>query len=250
VVGNTLEDVRRIIGILGGMGPLATVDLEYRIIKYNHKAKRDQDHVPIVVINDPRVPDRTAYIKGVGRDPRPKLIEGIRKLEKVGADIIFIPCNTAHAFYEDLVKVSSIPIYHMPYKTLLEASRNYNRVVLFATLGTYISGVYERANKLVGVDLIIPSNEVKEDLMKIIYDKVKAGKDVTEEEIEKILGKVPEADIIILGCTELSVLKDKFKKYVDVIDPLDVAAMDAIKFSYGEMPSEEILPPHIIKKDE
>ncbi len=245
--GNTLEDTRRIIGILGGMGPLATADLEYRIITYNRRAKKDQDHVPIIVINDPRVPDRTAYIKGLGRDPRPKLIEGIRKLEKVGADIVFIPCNTAHAFYEYLVRESSIPIYHMPYRTLLEASREYSRIILFATLGTYISKVYERANEFVGVNLIIPKSDVKEDLMRIIYDKVKAGKEVTEEEIEIILEKVPEVDVVILGCTELSVLKDKFKKYVDTVDPLDVAAMDAIKFSYGEISVEEILPPHARK---
>jgi len=233
---------RKIIGILGGMGPLATIELERRIVLYNTKAQKDQDHVPMIVINDPRVPDRTAYILGEGPDPRPKLIEGLRKLEACGVDMIFIPCNTAHAFYDDLRRATKLPIYHMPYRAIQEASKLGKRIFLLATLGTYLADVYGKtASRIGGVEILYPSNNVRELVMDVIYGGVKSGRDVPEENIKNIVSLLKDVEVIILGCTELSVLKEKFKKYVSVIDPLDVAAYDAIKFSRGEISEKELI---------
>ncbi|GAJ09165.1 unnamed protein product, partial [marine sediment metagenome] len=87
----------KIIGILGGMGPEATIDLFYKIIKFN-PSEKDQDHLRIIIDNNPKIPDRTAAILGKGEDPLPALQETARNLEKAGANFIIIPCNTAHYF--------------------------------------------------------------------------------------------------------------------------------------------------------
>ncbi|MCD6502786.1 MAG: aspartate/glutamate racemase family protein [Euryarchaeota archaeon] len=226
------------------MGPLATVELERRIVLYNKRAKRDQDHVPMIVVNDPRVPDRTSYIKGTGPDPRPKIIEGLKKLETAGAEIVFIPCNTAHAFYEDLVKNTRLPVYHMPYRALEEAIKIGKRIGLLATLGTYMADVYRKISKKISenLEVVYPDRDTMNSVMEVIYKGVKGAKGVHNDDIKKIVKRLNNVDVIILGCTELSLLKDMFRLYTEVVDPLDVAAHDAIRFSYREVSEKDIIP--------
>ncbi|GAH53208.1 unnamed protein product, partial [marine sediment metagenome] len=102
----------KIIGILGGMGPEATVDLFHKIIKFT-PAKKDQDHFRIIIDNNPKIPDRTAAILGKGEDPLPALQETARNLEKAGVDFIIIPCNTAHYFLPQIQKSVNIPVLNM-----------------------------------------------------------------------------------------------------------------------------------------
>ena len=106
----------KIIGILGGMGPEATIDLFTKIVK-STKAKKDQDHLRILIDNNPKIPDRTLAIQKKGPSPLPRLIQSAKTLEKAGADFIIIPCVTAHYYVDRLQKRVNIPILHIAEET-------------------------------------------------------------------------------------------------------------------------------------
>ena len=100
------------IGVIGGMGPAATLDFFGKILEATH-AERDQDHLRVLIDNNPRVPDRNAAIAGRGPSPGPQLAESARGLERAGADFLVIACNTAHAFQPDIEAAISIPLLSM-----------------------------------------------------------------------------------------------------------------------------------------
>ena len=133
----------RIIGILGGMGPLATADLYTKIIRAT-PATRDQEHLHVIIDADPTVPDRSAFLRGLGPDPMPKLTAGAERLERIGAAFIAIPCNTAHAFLPALRGRVGIPILDMVAETAVRVRRDHpsaRRVGILATQGTIESGL-------------------------------------------------------------------------------------------------------------
>ncbi|AGT34197.1 hypothetical protein OCC_13515 [Thermococcus litoralis DSM 5473] len=154
--------MEKVIGILGGMGPLATVDLFKRIV-LKTPAKKDQDHPRIIIYNNPKIPDRTAYILGKGENPLPELIDSAKKLEKWGADFIIMPCNTAHYFADEIQKAIKIPLINM-----IEETASYvealgvKRVGILATTGTIVSGIYQKALKKRGIEALIPSEKDQE----------------------------------------------------------------------------------------
>jgi len=134
----------KIIGILGGMGPEATIDLFYKIIKFT-PAEKDQEHLRIIIDNNPKIPDRTNAILGTGKDPLPELITTAKNLEKAGADFIIMPCNTAHYFISKIQKNISIPILNMIQETANDVKRvfpDFKKVCLFASKGTYKTKLY------------------------------------------------------------------------------------------------------------
>ncbi len=232
----------RMIGILGGMGPLATVEFLRRVIEKT-PAKRDQEHVPMIVLNVPQIPDRTDFLLGRGEDPRPMLIDLAKKLERMGAEAIFIPCNTAHAFYREISSKVSVPVFHMPARTVYEAKRRgIRRMLLLATLGTYISEVYSSFGKRYGVEILTPEEELKEKVHSLVYKGVKAGSFDPEDVLEEIFEKYGKVTIL-LGCTELSVLKRDFERKFTVVDPLDISAEYLIKFSFSKISASDLLPP-------
>jgi len=226
----------KVIGILGGMGPLATVELFKRIV-LKTPARRDQDHLRIIIYNNPKIPDRTAYILGKGENPLPELIKSAKKLESCGADFIIMPCNTAHYFLEEIQKAIRIPIISM-----IEATAEYieklglRKVGLLATTGTIVAGIYQRSLRRRGIEVITPSERDQEKVMKGIYEGVKAGNlKLGRElllEIAKKLEKVSEG--IIAGCTEVSVALKQEDLNVPLIDPLDIIAEKAVRLALGE----------------
>ncbi|HET6780529.1 MAG TPA: amino acid racemase, partial [bacterium] len=102
----------KVIGVLGGLGPWATLDLFEKILTLTPAAK-DQDHLRLIIDNNPKIPDRSPAILGTGEDPTPALVETARNLERAGADFIVIPCNTAHFFYDAVRRAVSIPVLHI-----------------------------------------------------------------------------------------------------------------------------------------
>ncbi|CAB50281.1 cysteate racemase [Pyrococcus abyssi] len=222
----------KVIGILGGMGPLATVEMFKRIVEKT-PAKKDQDHPKIIIFNNPQIPDRTAFILGKGEDPRPELIKTAKKLEECGADFIIMPCNTAHAFIEDIRKAIRIPIISMIEETAKKVKElGFKKVGLLATTGTIASGVYEKEFSKYGIEVLIPREDEQEEVMKGIYDGVKAGNlELGKELLIKIARKLEErgAECIIAGCTEVSVVLSEKDLKVPLIDPMDVIAEAAVK---------------------
>ena len=135
---------RKTIGILGGMGPLATCDLYTKIIM-NTPASCDQEHIHVIIDSNTRIPDRTAALLEGGEDPRPEMIRSAVMLEEDGAEAILMPCNTAHGFYDDIQAAVGIPVLHMIRLTGEELKkRGITCAGLMATTGTIRTGIYQR----------------------------------------------------------------------------------------------------------
>jgi len=224
----------KIIGILGGMGPEATIDLFYKIIK-STPAEKDQDHLRINIDNNPKIPDRTAAILGKGKDPLPALQETARNLEKAGADFIIIPCNTAHYFLSLIQESVKIPILNMIEETAKETQKknpSIKKVGLLASIGTYKTEIYHQHFKKYNIKVISPEEKDKEEVMKVIY-AVKAGN--LSEGIKKNILKIAQklidkgVEAIITGCTEIPLILKEGDISVPIIDPTQVLAKIAIR---------------------
>ncbi|HDL85860.1 MAG TPA: amino acid racemase, partial [Candidatus Acetothermia bacterium] len=151
----------RTIGILGGMGPEATVELFRRIIALT-PAKRDQDHLHVLIDSNPKIPDRTAAIRGQGESPLPLLIAAAKNLERAGADFIIIPCNTAHHWLHELREIISIPIIDMIGQTAERVASQQSSaqwIGLLSTEGTLRSGLYQNAFASRGIALLVPNDQ-------------------------------------------------------------------------------------------
>lgn len=226
----------KVIGILGGLGPEATAELFFRIIKIT-PAKRDQDHIPIIIFNNPKVPDRTAAILYGGENPLIELIKTAQKLEKAGVDFIIMPCNTAHYYYDELkssVKIPFLNMIELTVKRIVRIYPNIKSVGLIATTGTIKSGLYQRYFDNYGIKAIIPSDEDQEVVMRGIYNGVKAGnlnlgRNLLLKVANKLIGM--GAELIILGCTEVSIAIKSEDLSIPIIDPLQVLAEEAVKYA-------------------
>jgi aspartate racemase len=230
------------IGVVGGVGPAATVDFIEKVIK-NTPAARDQDHIKLVVEHNPKIPDRTDNLIGDGADPTVAIYAACKRLENDNADIIAIPCNTAHAFVERIQSYLSIPIVNMLSETVSYIEKRHGDkscIGLLATSGTIASRVYQQAvdrnNGRNKFGMIVPDAEHQALVMDIIYGEqgVKAGfvNDDMRAKLQRAIAHLVAqgADVIVLGCTELPLLiaqDDKFDvggKKVPVLDPTEILA--------------------------
>lgn len=229
----------KIIGVLGGMGPEATKDLFDKIIKHTPACK-DQDHLRIIIDNDPKVPDRSRAILEGGEDPLPRLIDNVKGLQKAGADFIIIPCNTAHFWLDQLRAAVNIPILNMIEEVAKAIKREMSvrRTGLLATSGTAKSGLYQKEFQQKGLEIIEPNERDQKILSKTIYGKegIKAGK---EDEVKKALVKLGKglidrgAEAIVEGCTEIPLVLEKKDFPVVLIDPTEILAIASINKAMG-----------------
>ena len=225
----------KIIGILGGMGPEATGDLFLKIIKAT-PAKRDQNHLRIIIDNNPKIPERTSAILGKGKSPLKQLQETLHNLEKAGAEVIAMPCNTAHYYYNELQASANVPIINMISETVAHIYQNFpniKKVGLLATTGTVKSRIYHKAITKMGV--ITPDDSEQEIVMDAIYGEqgIKAG--FTQGKSRNALLEVAKglinrgAEAIIIGCTEVSLVLTQEDLPVPLIDALQVLAEAVIR---------------------
>lgn len=216
------------LGILGGMGPRATLKLFDYIIA-NTPASRDQDHIRMFIDNNTKVPDRTDYLLGLGPNPLPELINSAHILDRLGVSYILIPCNTGHMFINDIQKVIKAKIIDMIEETSMVLKRKgVKRVCLFATLGTIKSHLYYRYFSKYDIELILPSVAKQQRIHEIIYNQIKAenySEDHVKEELEDIYYSLPsDPEILVKGCTEISLINFS----IDSVDPLEILAKVAI----------------------
>jgi len=227
----------RVIGILGGMGPEATVELLRRLLAAT-PAECDQDHIHVLVDNNPKIPDRTAAILKGGESPLPMMIEGARTLERAGAHSLIIPCNTAHYWLSDLQKAVSIPIVDMINETtsLIAAHRPpLRKIGVLATAGTLSTGLYQGAFARKGLQVLVPAAEEEETVMRAIH-AIKAGDHTVRGEVIEVAEHLiaSGAEGIIPGCTELSLVISPDSLSVPVFDPLTILAERAVTLAMKE----------------
>ena len=227
--------MKKTIGILGGMGPLATADL-YRKIVENTKADGDNGHIRVFIDSNCAIPDRTAAILSGGPDPVPEMLSALRNLEKCGADCIIMPCNTAHHFLPRLQAETELPILSMPEITAARCAERFpgKRACLLATRGTIAARIYDDALMRAGVDFLLPGEPEKDELMRLIYGVVKASRPLKPEmeHWHELLGTLQDegADYFILGCTELPILAAALAHPGPFVDPTLELARAAIRF--------------------
>jgi aspartate racemase len=229
---------KKIIGIIGGMGPLATADLFKKIIR-NTQADKDQDHLRILIDNNTDIPDRTAAILYGGEDPLPQLVHSAKTLSAMGAQILVMPCNTAHYFYDGIQKSVDVPLLSMIQLTGEALTRRGIRAAgLLATEGTIRSGIYQNVLTGAGIDVLTPSDEEQVAITNLIYRGVKAGDydyDITDARavMERLLER--GAQILILGCTELPLAMDMYGLDFATCDPTTELAKGAIRAAGGQV---------------
>jgi aspartate racemase len=223
------------LGILGGMGPLATYTLYLNILE-STPARADQDHINMVILNASNIPERTNAILNGGESPLPYLLDALKILENSGCDLIAIPCNTSHYFYGELQGSCRAEILNMIDLTA-EKIKNLGiaKVYLMATGGTIKTGVYEKYLSDKNIEIMPASDEEIEEMMRVIYE-IKAGKTPDTSKLRGIAEKYHKlgCEKIILGCTEFSTEKGRIAGLDEnmIIDAMDILK-DKILESFG-----------------
>lgn len=219
------------LGVIGGLGPMATAYYLELVIRMTD-VRRDQEHPEIVVMNIPTVPDRTAYILGKSEDnPAPAMIDLGKQLKAMGAEVIATPCVTAHYFHEQLQEGIGLPVIHVIASTArLLQSKGIRRVGLMATDGTMQSGIFQQKLEEAGLEVILPGEQAQRDVMTLIYDQIKAGLPGDLPLFHSVRDSLlaDGAEVVLLGCTELSLLKKQQTLGNGVLDVLEVLARESV----------------------
>lgn len=229
------EYSRRRIGIVGGMGPAAGNYFAQMITRLT-PAEHDQDHATVIHISNPRIPDRTAYLVGRGADPVPEIAATIRQIDAIGADIICIPCNTAHApqLFVRYQCATTTPIANMIDEAMHTISTQYptaRSIAVLGTDGTKATHGYEYAASAYGYAVVYPAIPAQKRLMDIIYAIKRRGIQMGDSELlTGVTETCHNADIIVLACTELSMLSSglRARTSTPVVDSLECLAQAAL----------------------
>lgn len=218
-------------GIIGGLGPMATAYLLELIIDMTD-AKTDQEHLDAIIFNRPSVPDRTAYILDHSKpSPVPPMIDMAKKLESLGVCAIGTPCVTAHSFHEELQRSVNVPFINMVQETAAYLKNaGCKKAGIMATTGTVHNGLFQRALSEIGLSYALPDDAMQQYVMSLIYDCVKAGEPADMEKFRTVSDALRKegCDAIILGCTELSIIKRDNAIGSGYLDALEVLAHAAI----------------------
>ncbi|MCQ2547400.1 MAG: amino acid racemase [Clostridia bacterium] len=202
------------LGIIGGMGPMASVVL-YEMITEKTPAEKDQDHIDMVILNHASMPDRTSVILSKDEAAIESVLNEFRSdlkiLKDAGCESFVVTCNTAHFFVDKLQQEGELELepIHLIKETARACKEAGGKIAILATDGTIQSGLYQNELDKLGVEHYEPSEELQGKIMSLIYDYVKAGKSVPAQlwrDIEDEL-KAKNCAHAILGCTELSVEK-------------------------------------------
>ena len=220
----------KVIGIIGGMGPEATVDFMSKVIKAT-PAKIDQDHIRLLVDNNPKIPSRVDAILKEGQSPSPVMAQMAKDLESWGAEVLAIPCNTAHYYIEDVIKAVHIPVLNMVEETVKVIQANgLKEIALLATSATIKTKLYEARLAQESIKIILPNEEYQEKTMEAI-SAVKSGDyPLAYQVIEDVILHIQDrgAQGIILGCTELPLIITEKNCSLIIFDPTEILAKSVV----------------------
>ncbi len=229
------------LGVIGGLGPMATALFMEYVIEMTD-ASTDAEHIEMLIHNCPQIPDRTAYILGNStQSPAPHMIDSGLMLQQNGCDLISIPCITANYFYNEISEAVNIPILDGVKETAAvinsyNTNHTQNKITtvgIIATDGTIKSQLFQNALNKYNLATVIPESEDQEQIMSLIYDDVKGGRKIdnaTVKRLESIAAKLYEkgAEIVILGCTELSVIGQRLSNTEGYADALRALAQSTV----------------------
>lgn len=223
----------KVVGVIGGMGPDATVALMQRVIALT-PADDDADHIHMLVDNNPKVPSRLKALLGSGSEdaenPGPVIAEMAARLEAAGADFLVMPCNTAHHYHHYAMSATTIPVWHLIELCARTINREHpecNKVGLLASSATHGIQLFEPAFEQCGLSTVYPNQQVQDVVMDLIM-AVKAGS-ADAALIERYNTAVANfaqqgVDCLFLGCSELSTLLSQHRQSVPMFDSVEILA--------------------------
>jgi aspartate racemase len=229
--------MKKTIGILGGMGPEATAYFFNLIIKSTDAAK-DQEHIPILIWNNPKIPPRTEAILCGGPSPLPLLVEGVKILEKGGAGLIVMPCITAHYFARQIARRAKVPFVNLLDESLRYAKKRIpgmKKAGLVASSGTVKSRLFHKTFEKNGIEIITPEPSEQRKVMEAIFGNsgIKAGFTAGRPRttVVRIARRLIErgAEAVIAGCTEVPLVLKENDISVPLIEPMKIGALTCIK---------------------
>ncbi|HEV2439776.1 MAG TPA: amino acid racemase [bacterium] len=230
---------RRTIGVIGGMGPLATADFYLRLVRAT-PAATDQEHLHVLIDSNPEIPDRTEAIEGRGPDPTPLLVETARRLVAAGAEVLVMPCNSAHAFLDRIRGAVAVPVLDIMEEVASTAASLRPAPAaagLLATAGTVRQRLYHAALSRRGIEVVAPDAGGQRVVSEIIA-AVKAG-----DTGPAVRGRIRDAAaalvragavVIVIGCTELPLILGSEDLAAPVLDGTEILARAAIREGFGE----------------
>lgn len=224
------------IGMIGGMGPLATADLFLKIIQATH-AQCDQEHIPLIIDNYPQIEDRTRAILGQGTSPLPKLIESAQRLKQAGCEAICMACNTAHYFAHDIQAAVDIKLLHIANIAAEAIGTHYPKVkhiALLATDGTLHAKIYHQPLRDRGYCIHLPSSDQQAQLMQCIYQGAKAGHVEAFVDTFQTIIDAMRVDLFIAGCTEIPLFLPHIHSDTPFIDPTQALADAVVRYSLAQ----------------
>lgn len=236
-MSTTGDETRGLIGVLGGMGPLATIDFMRKVLVAT-PAETDQDHVPLIVSSIPQVPDRTAAFRGDGVSPLAAMIASGRRLVRAGASLVVIPCNTAHLWFDDVQAALGLPMLHLVDAALagaLASVGSHATIGLLCTDATLASGLY--MNRTPQVQWALPTAHEMLDWVMPGIQAVKAGELDRGSELLCAAAQAlvqRGARALVLGCTEVPLVLGPSNVPVPVIDATASLARRAVAWSLAE----------------
>lgn len=231
------------------MGPLATADFYRRLVECT-PAGTDQGHLPVLMWADPAVPDRTAALLGSGPSPLPALVEGARWLRSAGAGCIAVPCNTAHAYVEQVSRATGAEVLDMIGAALRAAAvlvPGAERVGILATRGTRLAGLYERAGARLGLAVVQVPARVQQDCVDAAIHAVKSGTDRgrAEQWIASATGALKDrgAQAVVAACTEIQLVSAPAAQVLPLVDSTQ-ALVEAALARLWKPTGELFVPEH------
>ena len=226
-----MTEQKKVLGVIGGLGPAATAYFMELVTRMTD-ATVDQQHLQMLIYSCPFVPDRTAYILDNSKpSPLEPMIEIGNRLAQQGAQIIAIPCLTAHYFYDVLSRGICVPVIHGIEQTVRHLKENgITRVGIMATDGTIKAGLFHSALQAQDMEPIVPDDAGQKDVMHLIYQNIKADLPADMDRFHAVRQQLQRkgAQAIILGCTELSLIKRDYQIGAGFIDAMQVLAQCSI----------------------
>lgn len=220
------------LGVIGGLGPLATAYF-YELLVCMSDVQKDQEHLEVLIHSCPSIPDRTRYILNLSdEDPLTPMIKVGQGLISQGCDLLSIPCITAHYFHEELSSSLSRPIINLIDELVIYLKKNhYQKVGIMATDGTVSSELFQTQLASHGIETVIPDVSYQKDVMHIIYENVKKGRKIDMNCFQRVSNHLMKqgAQMIILGCTELSIIKKEYHidhYYLDAMELLSAVCLN------------------------
>lgn len=223
----------KIVGIMGGMGPEATIDLFARIVEETH-AKHDEEHLRIIIDNNPKMPSRQDAIMNGGESPVPAMIATAENLKRAGADFIIIGANTAHYFFDEVAAGVDIPFLHIINEAVKETIKqvpNIKKVGVLATTAAMKTKLYEKCCSKFNVEVVNIPSEIQDKIHSSIFKFKYEG--LTQDVLNMMMEGVTYleqngAQALIMGCTEIPVILKGQQFNLPLIDPNDVIAKVAV----------------------